>query len=121
MTISERTIGDVTILDVVGRIALQDGAGDFRDAIRRVIHEGRVRLVLNLQGVPYVDSTALGEIIRAYTSVIRKGGSLKLLHVTSHVHQLFVITALLSVFDFFDAETEAVRSFGTPRQKEPSA
>ena len=73
------------------------------------------KVVLNLQQVPYIDSTALGEIIRTYTSVIRKGGSVKLLNVSSHVHQLMVVTRLLSVFDLFDSEADAVKSFGKPR------
>jgi anti-sigma B factor antagonist len=115
MTIGVRTIGDVTVVDISGRITIQEGADVFRDQTRDLIRQGRVRLVLNLQGVPYIDSTALGEIIRTYTSVIRKDGSVKLLNVSSQVHQLLVITRLLSVFDLFDAESEAVKSFGSPR------
>ena len=67
--------------------------------------------MVNFQGVPYVDSTALGEIVRAYTTVIRKGGSLKLLHLTARVHELLAVTSLVAVFDCFDAEAEAVESF----------
>jgi anti-sigma B factor antagonist len=74
-----------------------------------------VKLVINFHGVSYIDSTALGEIIRAYTSVTRKGGTLKLLNVTARVHELLMITRLLSVFDLFDAEAEAVKSFGVAR------
>ena len=115
MTIGERSVGDVTVVDVGGRITIQEGADQFRDLTRDLIRQGRVKLVLNLREVPYIDSTALGEIIRSYTSVIRKGGSVKLLNVSAHVHQLFVMTRLLSVFDLFDSETEAVKSFGKPR------
>jgi anti-anti-sigma factor len=115
MTIGERSIGDVTIVDVGGRITVQEGVDQFRDVARELIRQGHVKIVLNLQHVPYIDSTALGEIIRTYTSVIRKGGSVKLLNVSTHVHQLFVITRLLTVFDLFDAESEAVKSFGRPR------
>ena len=113
MTISERSVGDVTILDVSGRIAIQDGADVFGNRMRDLIRRGRVRLIVNFRDVPYIDSTALGQIIRAYTSATRKEGSLKLLQVTPKVHQLLVITKLLSVFDLFDEESEALRSFGS--------
>jgi anti-sigma B factor antagonist len=115
MTIGERSVGDVTIVDVSGRITIQEGADQFRDLMRDLMRRGRMKVVFNLQNVPYIDSTALGEIIRTYTSVIRKGGSVKLLNVSTHVHQLLVITRLLSIFDLFDAEAEAVKSFGTAR------
>jgi anti-sigma B factor antagonist len=115
MTIGERSVGDVTIVDVSGRITIQEGADQLRDVMRDLMRRGRTKVVFNLQNVPYIDSTALGEIIRTYTSVIRKGGSVKLLNVSTHVHQLLVITRLLSIFDLFDAEAEAVKSFGTPR------
>ena len=115
MTVHERWIGDVTILDIDGRITVQDGADSFRDVIRQLVRQGRVKLVVNFHDVAYIDSTALGEIIRAYTSVTRKGGTLKLLNVTARVHELLMITRLLSVFDLFDAEAEAVKSFGVAR------
>ena len=115
MTIGERSIGEVTVVDISGRVTIQEGADQFRDVTRELIRQGRVKLVLNLRDVPYIDSTALGEIIRTYTSVIRKGGSVKLLNVTSHVHQLLVITRLLPIFDLFDSETEAVKGFGRKR------
>ena len=115
MTIGERSVGDVTVVDVSGRITIQEGADQFRDLTRDLIRRGRVKLVLNVREVPYIDSTALGEVIRIYTSVIRKGGSVKLLAVSAHVHQLLVITQLLSVFDLFDSEAEAVKSFGIAR------
>ena len=115
MTIGERSVGDVTVVDVSGRITIQEGADQLRDLMRDLMRRGRMKVVFNLQNVPYIDSTALGEIIRLYTSVIRKGGSVKLLNPSAHVHQLFVITRLLSVFDLFDAEAEAVKSFGKPR------
>jgi anti-sigma B factor antagonist len=103
----------VTIIDVGGRITIQEGADAFRDLVRPLLREGRVKLVLNLRDSPYIDSTALGEIVRAYTSATRKGGALKLLNVTNRIHELLTITKLLSVFDLFDAEAEAVRSFGS--------
>src|SRR6266850_5242219 len=115
MTLQERVIGDVTIIDIDGRITVQDGADIFRDAVRQLISQGRVKLVLNFHDASYIDSTALGEIIRAYTSANRKGGALKLLNVTARVHELLMITRLLPVFDLFDAEAEALKSFGVAR------
>ena len=114
MTLHERRIGDVTILDIDGRITIEEGADLFRDVVRPLVREGRLKLVLNLHDTPYIDSTALGEIICTYTSVIRKGGSMKLLNVSGRVHQLLMITRLLSVFDLFEDEAEALKSFGVP-------
>ena len=79
MTLHERWIGDVTILDIDGRMTVEDGADVFRDAVRRLVRQDRVKLVLGFQAAPYIDSTALGEVVRAYTSATRKGGTLKLL------------------------------------------
>ncbi len=115
MTITERRVGDVTIVDVEGRMALEEGADDFRELTRAMIRDGRLKLVINLEKVPYIDSTALGEIIRCYTTLTRLGGGLKLLAVGPTVHRLLVITRLLSIFDLFDAEADAIKSFGTPR------
>ena len=115
MTLHERWISDVTIIDVDGRITVQDGADIFRDVVRQLVRQGRVKLVLNFHDASYIDSTALGVIISAYTSVTRKGGTLKLLNVPARVHELLMITKLLSVFDLFDAEAEALKSFGVAR------
>ena len=122
MTIRERSVGDVTILDIGGRITIQEGADLLRDAVRRLVSQGRVNLVLNVQAVPYVDSTALGEIIRAHTTVVRQGGAVKLLHVTPRVRELLTMTRLLAVFDAFEGEAEAVASFRTvpPAQGAPA-
>ena len=113
--ISAREIGEVTVVDLVGRITVQEGWEVFRDLMRDLLRRDRVKIVLNMEQVPYIDSTALGEIIRTYTSVIRHDGSVKLLNVSSHVHQLLVITSLLAVFDLFESEADAIRSFGAPR------
>ena len=115
MTIHERWIGDITIIDIDGRITVQDGADTFRDVVRQLVRQDRVKLVLNFHDAAYIDSTALGEIVRAYTSVTRKGGAVKLLNVPARVHELLMITRLLSVFDLFDAEAEALKSFGVAR------
>ena len=114
--ITERTSGDVTIVAIEGRVTLEEGAEDFRELTRRLIRDGHLKLVIDLEKVPYIDSTALGEIIRCYTTLTRLGGGLKLLGVTPHVHRLLVITRLLTIFDLFDDEAEAIKSFGKPRQ-----
>ena len=113
MTITERSVGDVTIMDIEGRITVQDGADQFRDAVRQLVHRGRLKLVVNLAAVPYIDSTAMGQIVRAYTTATRLGGGFKLLHVTVRVREILVVTKLRSVFDLFDVEKEAVDSFGS--------
>ena len=115
MTLNDRAIGDVVVIDVSGRITIDDGADLFRDRVRGLLRDGRAKLILNFRSTPYIDSTALGEVVRSYTSATRKNGTLKLLHVTPRIHELLVVTKLLSVFDLFDDEAEAVRSFGAPR------
>jgi anti-sigma B factor antagonist len=115
MTILERPIGEVTILDVDGRLTVQEGADEFRDVVQRLVRAGRLKVVLNMAAVPYIDSTALGQLIRAYTTLARMGGALKLLNVTGRVRDLLVLTKLLPVFDPFDAEADAVNSFGGAR------
>jgi anti-sigma B factor antagonist len=115
MTLTTRDAGAVTVVDIAGRITVQEGADEFRDLARDLLDRDRARIVLNMRDVPYIDSTALGELIRTHTSATRHHGSLKLLNVSPHVHQLLVITNLLSVFDLFDSEADAVRSFGAPR------
>jgi len=111
MEIDERTSGDVKILDLKGRITLGEGDELLKDKINSLLHQGCRKLLLNLEGVPYVDSAGLGEIVRTYTTVSRQGGSLKLLNLTKRIKDLLSITKLLTVFESYDSESEAVRSF----------
>jgi anti-sigma B factor antagonist len=113
MTITERTVGAVTILDVDGRIAVQDGASQFGASVRHALHQGRINLVLDLEGVPYIDSTALGELVRSSTTAMQMGGALKLLHAGERVCRLLTVAKLLSSFEVFDDEAQAVASFGS--------
>ena len=115
MRMDQRLIGEITMIDIGGRLTVEDGADAFRDTARQLIRQGRIKLIVNFRDASYVDSTGLGEIVRAYTSVIRHGGSLKLLQVPPRILDLLVVTKLLSVFDLFDAEAEALRSFGDRR------
>ena len=111
MQISERAVGDVILLDVKGRITLGDGDEMLKDKVNAVINAGKKKIILNLAEVPYVDSAGLGEIVRTYTTVSRQGGSLKLLNLTKRISDLLSITKLLTVFETFDSEPEAVKSF----------
>ena len=112
MEITERTVNGVTILDLKGKITLGDGDEHLRDAIARVLASGHTHLLLNLAGVDYLDRAGLGEIARTYTTVKRQGGSLKLLNLTKRIEDLLSITKLLTVFETFDTEADAVASFG---------
>ena len=114
MQIQERTVGAVTILDLKGKLMLGDGDTLLKDKVRSLVSRGCRQLVLNLADVPHVDSVGIGEIVGTYTTMTRRGGSLNLLHVPKRIHDLLVITKLLTVFETFDTETEAVRSFFPP-------
>jgi anti-anti-sigma factor len=120
VTITERSIGDVTVLDVQGRITVQDGATAFRDALWRLFDLGRHRIIVNMAAVPYIDSTALGELVRGYTSAVRRGGGLKLLHPGAPVRQLLAVTRLASGFDMVESEAEAIERFGESTPLVPS-
>ena len=111
MQIEERAIGDVMVLDLKGKITLGEGDELLKDKVNSLVNQGRRKVVLNLAEVPYLDSAGLGEVVRAYTTVSRQGGSLKLLNLTKRITDLLSITKLLTVFDTFDSEDEAVRSF----------
>ena len=111
MKIVERQVGDVLILDLHGKIMIGEGDDALREAVTRLVDGGSTRIVLNLAEVPYVDSAGLGEIVRTYTTVSRKGGKLKLLNLTKKIQDLLSITKLLTVFETYDSEDEAVRSF----------
>lgn len=111
MEIAERTVSDVTVLDLKGKMTLGEGDELLKDKINSMLASGKKKLVLNLEGVPYIDSAGLGEIVRTYTTVSRQGGSLKLLNLTKRIEDLLSITKLLTVFETFDSEAEAVNSF----------
>ena len=111
MQIDERAVGDVVILDLKGKITLGEGDELLKDKVNSLVNQGHKKIVLNLADVPYIDSAGLGEVVRTYTTVSRQGGSLKLLNLTKRITDLLSITKLLTVFETFDSENEAVRSF----------
>ena len=111
MQITERSVGDVMILDVKGKITLGEGDEMLKDKVNSLVNQSQRKIILNLAEVPYLDSAGLGEVVRAYTTVSRQGGSLKLLNLTKRITDLLSITKLLTVFETFDSENDAVRSF----------
>lgn len=111
MEISERNSGKVTVLDVSGKITLGEGDVLLKDKLHSLLHQGRKDVLLNLGRVQYVDSAGLGAIVAAYTTMTREGGTLKLVSVTKRLQDLLTITKLLTVFDTFDSEEEALRSY----------
>jgi len=111
LNIKERQAGDVTIMDLDGEVRIGDSATALRSAIRNLVARGNTKLLLNLAGVRYIDSSGIGELIANYTTVGRSGGQLKLLNLTEKVQDLLVITKLLTVFDVYDDESEALSSF----------
>ncbi|HEX5833046.1 MAG TPA: STAS domain-containing protein [Pyrinomonadaceae bacterium] len=111
LDVKERQAGDVTILDLRGEVRIGEGSIALRDAIRNLTDTGKKKLLLNLAGVSYIDSSGIGELIANYTTVSRQGGQLKLLKLTDRVQNLLVITKLLTVFDAYDDEAEALKSF----------
>ena len=112
MQIDQRAVGDVVVLDLKGRITMGEGDELLKDKVNSLVNQGHRKIVLNLAEVPYIDSAGLGEIVRTYTTVSRQGGSLKLLNLTKRLHQLLVVTKLLTVFESYDTEAEAIASFG---------
>ncbi|MCC6162874.1 MAG: STAS domain-containing protein [Acidobacteria bacterium] len=111
MQIDERVVGGVTILDLSGKMTLGEGDELLREKIASLVNAGQKHLLLNLEGVPYIDSAGLGEMVRSYTTVSRQGGTLKLLNLTKRIEDLLSITKLLTVFETFDSEAEAIQSY----------
>jgi anti-sigma B factor antagonist len=111
LNISERRVGDVTILDMDGKITIGEGSVALRSAIRRLLEEGKKKILLNLAKVGYIDSSGIGELVSSYTSINKEAGQLKLLNLTQKLQDLLTITKLLTVFDVYDSEEEALASF----------
>ena len=111
LKIASREVAHVTILDIQGRIVLGDEIGDLRDAVRNLLAEGKKKIILNLAGVDYIDSSGVGELVGSYTTARKAGGELKLLSLTQKVQDVLYVTKLYTVFDIKDDEFTAVRSF----------
>ena len=111
--IEERHIGNVTILDIAGRLTIDQAAQHLKDKINSLLSQERTQVVLNLKNVPYIDSGGLGQLVAAYGAGMKAGGARKLLNVNSRNHDLLSITRLVTLFESFDSETEAVQSVQT--------
>ena len=111
MTASTRLVGGVTIVDLSGRIVLGDGSAALRGLVRNLISEGNKKILLNLRNVDYIDSSGLGELVSAFTSMRSGGGALKLLNLNKRVQALLQITKLYTVFDITDDEAASLKSF----------
>ena len=111
INISERQAGDVTILDLEGKVTIGEGSVALRSAIRRLLGEGKNKILLNLGKVGYIDSSGIGELVSSFTAVNKEGGSLRLLNLTQKIQDLLAITKLLTVFDVYDDEGEALSSY----------
>ena len=113
MDIKERVVGGVSILDLSGKIVLGEGDVQLKDRIKDLLGDGQRRILLNLAEVNYIDSAGLGSLIGSYTTVKRDGGSLKLVNLTKRIQDLLAITKLITVFETFDNEADALASFSS--------
>jgi anti-anti-sigma factor len=113
MTIDERPCGTAIVLDVDGRMTVEAmNEKPLTVKVRRLLQEGQRRILLNLEGVPYLDTTGLCDIVEAYVATKRQGGSLKLLHAAVHVRAVLATTRLLTILEAYDSESDAIASFG---------
>ena len=112
MQITERSVGDVTILELQGRLVLDEGEMPLRDCVNRLVEQGRVKIVLDMRNVTRLDSAGIGMLVSKYLTAYHKGGRVKLLHLTIRGGHLMDITKLYTVFETFESEDEAIRSFG---------
>jgi anti-sigma B factor antagonist len=112
ITIAERRVGDVTILDVKGRVVFYDGAAILRAHINELVDTARLKLVLDLSGVTYMDSFGVGVIAAKYVSIRRKGGELKLQNLSPRCREVLGVSGLLRIFESFNSEQDALKSFG---------
>src|SRR6266403_4403061 len=111
LNIRERQAGDVTVLDMDGRITIGEGSVALRGAVRRLLEEGKKHILLNLAGVGYIDSSGIGELVSSFTAINKDGGQLKLLNLTQKLRDLLTITKLLTVFDVYESEADALNSY----------
>jgi anti-anti-sigma factor len=107
----ERRVGDVTVLDLTGRLVFEEGDSVLRAHVNRLLEQGRIHLVVNLRDVTYVDSCGIGVLVSKYVSLRRKGGDLRFVNVTPRSHRLLEITRLVNIVRLFDTEEEAIASY----------
>ena len=115
LEIRERVIhhpgGDVTVLDLIGKITIGEGSVQLRDAVSKLLDAGHNQIILNLGGVTYMDSSGIGELVSRFTTTKNSGGKLKLLHLPAKLNELLHVTQLITVFEVYENEQEALGSF----------
>jgi len=111
MEIAERIVDTITVLDLSGKLTIGEGAQLLKDKSESLVFQGRKSVIVNLAGVPYIDSGGLGQLVACYTTLAKAGGRLTLLNVGTRNHDLLSITKLVSVFETFDNEPEAIASY----------
>jgi len=111
MDIKERVVDGVSVLDLSGKIVLGEGDGQVRERIKDLLSDGQKKILLNLGNVTYVDSAGLGALISSYTTTKREGAQLKLVNLTKRIQDLLAITKLITVFETYDNEQEAIKSY----------
>ena len=120
LNITERRSGSVTVLDLQGNIRLGEGNIELHNILRFLVEKGERRILLNLAEVSHIDSSGLGELVAGFATLQKNGGELKIVHLTARVKELLVITKLLTVFDVFDNERDAVESFQAVSENAPT-
>jgi anti-sigma B factor antagonist len=121
LNISERRNQSVMVLDLKGDIRIGEGNIHLHNILRLLVEKGEKKILLNLAGVSYIDSSGLGELVAGFSTLQKAGGEMKLLNLTKRVTELMVITKLLTIFDIFEGETEAVESFNNSPVKSAKA
>ncbi|HEX4961059.1 MAG TPA: STAS domain-containing protein [Thermoanaerobaculia bacterium] len=111
MDVSKRQVGDVTILDLKGKITIGSGDVQLRNSVQEVINGGATKVLINMSGVSTIDSSGIGELVSAYTTASNRGAKLKLINLPPKVADILTITQLITVFDVYDSETEGIASF----------
>ncbi|HDP94418.1 MAG TPA: anti-sigma factor antagonist [Candidatus Aminicenantes bacterium] len=111
MRIEKRKVGDVAVFDIKGKILAGEGVDELRESINQAVNDAETKILFNFKDVPYLDSTGLGEVVRSYTSVKNRGGVVKIVNLTNKVHDLLSVTKLITVFETFNEEDEAIKSF----------
>ena len=109
--LSTRQVGNVTVIDVAGRITLGEGSSALRETLREMVAKNQNKILLNLADVTYIDSSGIGELVSGYTTVTNTGGALKLLNLNKRVKDLLQITKLYTVFEVHEDEAAAIRSY----------
>ncbi len=112
LQINERQIGNIVILDLIGKITIGDGSNQLRDAVNSLLESGQCEIVLNFVEAGYIDSSGIGELISRHTTTKNRGGHLKLLALPKKIRDLLTVTKILGVFETFEDETQAIISFG---------